>query len=150
MKYLLLFFAILTTKFSFAQNTIIPTDFKLIYTLDAGMYPLRENLVFDAEKGNYNAFEKGNEFKIKFNKKIIEQVHQELESMGFYTIVLPKKVDTPPRIAKDQEKISLSIKANGNSYSLTNEDIKKMDAKNAAIANKTFNYLNDFGKKYRK
>ena len=135
-----------------AQPSDTPVDFKLMYSYDAGMQPLRENLVLYAKKGRYTAFEKGNNYQVEFvGEKVaaIEILHQQLEACGFYTLKLSLEQDSPLLIAKDKGNCTLSIYANGLDYFLNKDDLDTMTDANASIGRKAFSILANFTKRYR-
>jgi hypothetical protein len=135
-----------------AQASNTPKDFKLIYSYDAGMQPLRENLVLYAKKGRYTAFEEGNNYQVDFSgekESAIEQLHQQLEACGFYTLKLSLEQDAPLVIAKNKGNCTRSIYANGLDYFLNKDDLNKMSGAAAAVGKKAFQILSDFSKTYR-
>ena len=114
------------------------------------MYPLRETLTVDVQKGTYDAFEKGRRFKSRIrNKGVIEQLHQQLDSSGFYQLSLVLREDKPRQIVKDEGKMSLSVTANGKSYIVTIKDLEEMKDEEASIVNSVFDILSKMCQQYR-
>ena len=136
-----------------AQASSTPNDFKLIYSYDGDLHPLRENLVLYAQKGRYTAFEEGNNYLVDFTGEkatATKKLHQQLEACGFYTLQLSLEQDAPIVIAKNKGNCTLSIYANGLDYFLNKDQIDKMSDSDAKIARKAFSIVSSFTKNYRK